>query len=153
MYWYCPQIWQKLLTLYYRIYWSKSLKDTDSTKHCLDLRRLFFGQRKNRIKLGSTDITSEWKDVKRGCPQGSAFALLLWNMFQNNMPLQVKNPNLYLYADDQLYAVNRLIQIGEKDLKEGVEAISHWYKKNLLKAYHEKYQLDQRNTPMTKLPP
>ena len=103
--------------------------------------RSFFSQRKNRIKLGSTGITSKWKDVKRGCPQGSAFGPLLWNMFQNDMPLQVKNPNLYPYANDhQLYAVNRLIQIDEKDL-EGVEAISDWYKENLLKANHEKYQI------------
>ena len=41
-------------------------------------------------------------------------------------------------GDHQLYAVNRPIQIAKKDLKEGVEAISHWYKEKFLKAAHEK---------------
>ena len=35
--------------------------------------------------------------MKRGCPQ---FRPLLWNMFQNDLPLHVKNGNITMYADD-----------------------------------------------------
>ena len=48
----------------------------------LDLMRSFFENRRNRVKLG--EITSDWKLMKRACPQGSSFRSLLWNMFQND---------------------------------------------------------------------
>ena len=46
------------------------------------------------------EITSIWKPMKRGSPKGSSFGPLLWNMFQNDLPLHVKNGNITMYADD-----------------------------------------------------
>ena len=60
----------------------------------LDLMRSFFENSRNRVKLSL--LTSEWKPMKRGCPQ---FRPLLWNMFQNDLPLHVKNGNITMYAD------------------------------------------------------
>ena len=55
--------------------------DTDSIK----LMTSYFKDRFNRLKIGET--TSSWKSVKRGCPQGSSFGPLLWNLFQNDLTL------------------------------------------------------------------
>ena len=49
----------------------------------LDLTRSFFDRIFNRVKINGH--TSEWKTMTRGCPQGTAFGPLLWNMFQNDM--------------------------------------------------------------------
>ena len=61
----------------------------------LDLMRSFFENSRNRVKLSL--LTSEWKPMKCGCPQ---FRPLLWNQFQNDLPLHVKNGNITMYADD-----------------------------------------------------
>lgn len=58
----------------------------------LDLMLSFFDKRQNRVKLG--EITSDWQKVKRGCPQGSSFVPLLWNMFQNDLSSYVEDANL-----------------------------------------------------------
>ena len=34
------------------------------------------------MALGS--VTSQWKNTIRGCPQGSTFGPLLWNLFQRS---------------------------------------------------------------------
>ena len=72
--------------------------------------RSFFENRQNRVKLN--DITSEWKKMERGCPQGSSFGPLLWNLFQNDLSLHIKDANLTMYADDhQLYVMGNICEI------------------------------------------
>lgn len=66
--------------------------------HALKLLRLYFTERKNRVRL-EMETTSE-KDVNRGFPQGSTFGPLLWNIFQNDLKFNVCNCPLWLYADD-----------------------------------------------------
>ena len=44
--------------------------------------------------------TSDWRTMERGCPRGSSFGPLLWNMFQNDMAFYVDESNLTIYADD-----------------------------------------------------
>ena len=59
----------------------------------LDLTRSFFNKIFNRVKINGH--TSEWKTMTRGCPQGTAFGPLLWNMFQNDMVYHdCANPHL-----------------------------------------------------------
>lgn len=65
--------------------------------------RLFFSGRLNRVKVGKA--TSDWEEMKRGCPQGSSFGPLLWNLYQNDLSY-VKNTNLTMYADDHVPAVH-----------------------------------------------
>ena len=72
-------------------------KDCNCLSHSLTVKK-FFENRRNRIKL--SEITSDWKPMKRGCPQESSFGPLLLNMFQNDLPLHVKNGNVTMYADD-----------------------------------------------------
>ena len=47
----------------------------------LSLVMSYFTDQQNRVKFNG--ITGSWKDVIRGCPQGSSFGPLVWNIFQN----------------------------------------------------------------------
>ena len=86
----------------------KKLEAYGFSNEALELMRSFFHKRANRIKIGGT--TSTWKKMIRGCPQGSSFGPMLWNIFQNDMAFHVKNSNLSMYADDhQLYITGRNI--------------------------------------------
>lgn len=64
----------------------------------LELIRSFFDSRLNRVKINGH--MSERRIMERGCPQGSPFGPLLWNMFQNDMAFHIPDSNLTLYADD-----------------------------------------------------
>ena len=106
----------------------------------LDLMRSFFENRRNRVKMG--EITSIWKPMKRGSLQGSSFGPLLWNMFQNDLPLHVENGNITMYADDhQLDVKGTNHEIVRQQLKTSSKQALIWYSINLLSANPEKFQL------------
>ena len=64
--------------------------------------RSYFTERKNCVKINN--MRSTWKNNLRGCPQGSTLCPLLWNLFQNDLSLNVHTSNLFMYADDhQVY--------------------------------------------------
>ena len=88
-------------------------KAFDSLDHCLLLRRLFdlgvsgveltwftdyLTQRLQRVKCGAK--FSDWGSVLGGIPQGSALGPLLFLVYVNNMPLQVRHSCLLQFADD-----------------------------------------------------
>ena len=92
------------------------------------LMRLFFENRRNRVKLG--EIKSIWKPVKRGCTLGSSFGPLLWNMFQNDLPLHVEGANMTMYADDhQLHGKGTNHEIVRQQLKTSSKQAPIWYKR------------------------
>ena len=77
----------------------------------------------------------------RGCPQGSTFGPLLWNIFQNDLTFNVCNCPLSLYADDhQLYVIGRRIQDEERTLNDESNNVSNWYLINALQGNFSKYQ-------------
>ncbi len=99
----------------------------------------FFENRMNRVKIGLAK--SEWKHMKRGCPQGSSFGSLFWNLFQNDMAQQVTNSNLTMYVDDdQMYKTgpNPSMQKHSRE-EQGKQAMS-WYAGNYLQANPNKFQ-------------
>ena len=59
--------------------------------------RSYFSGIENRQRIGS--VVSGWVEVKRGCPQGSTFGPLMWNIFQNDMPNIISHANFSMYAD------------------------------------------------------
>ena len=105
----------------------------------LALMRSFFSGRLNRVKVGK--VTSDWKEMKRGCPQGSSFGPMLWNLYQNDLSYNIKNANLTMYADDhQLYTVGREeLNMGMKLERDAAKALT-WYKDNYLMVNPNKFQ-------------
>ena len=80
--------------------------------------------------------------MKRGSLQGSSFGSLLWNMFQNDLPLHVENGNITMYADDhQLDVKGTNHEIVRQQLKTSSKQALIWYSINLLSANPEKFQL------------
>ena len=101
--------------------------------------RSFFTQRMNKVKLNG--VTSTWKEMIRGCPQGSSFGPLMWNIFQNDMAYCIKNEDLMMYADEhQISSTGKCISTLEQSLKEVTETALSWYKANLLLVNPCKFQ-------------
>lgn len=98
-------------------------------------------ERKYRVKIG-TEITSEWKEVLRCCPQGSTFGPLPWNTFQTDLNIFANEYNLTMCADDhQLYSAGQMVKEVQDTLNKEGKIISKWYESNLLKGNYEKYQI------------
>ena len=87
-------------------------------------------------------MTSTWKEQLRGCPHGSSLGPLLWNIFQNDLPLNVHTSNLFIYADDhQVYQSGSDSAAIISELTNEAENVSRWYRANLLRANPKKYQV------------
>ena len=117
----------------------KKLKAYRFTNQPLDLVRSFLNDRYSRVKLGT--IRSESSNMSRGCPQGSSFDPLLWNLFQNDMTMLVKDTNLFMYADDhQLYVTGSDYNIASSRLQYQGNLVMSCYRDNFLLANTEKFQ-------------
>ena len=105
----------------------------------IQLIRSYFQGRENRVKIGS--VTSDWVVVKRGCPQGSTFGPLMWNIFRNDMPNIISDANVSMYADDhQVFVSNETTKSVEKLPVDNGERMTKCYQDNLLKVNCDKYQ-------------
>ena len=113
------------------------LKAYGTCDHSLDLIRSYFSDRLSRVRLGN--ISSTWKHVNRGCPQGSAFGPLLWNLFQNDLTYLSKS-NICMYADDhQFYEMHKKVSEVQVKLQDCATEATGWYDSNLLKGNFKKY--------------
>ena len=101
----------------------------------IQLIRSYFQGRENSVRIGS-----DWVVVKRGCPQGSTFGPLMWNIFQNDMPNIISDANVSMYADDHQMKANETTKSVEKILVDNGERMTKWYQDNLLKVNCDKYQ-------------
>ncbi|KAL9970833.1 hypothetical protein ACROYT_G023280 [Oculina patagonica] len=83
---------------------------------------------------------SSYRLVNRGCPQGSALGPLLWNIFQNDLPLCLATrPSMY--ADDhQIYHSGHDLGEVTSKLSESADQATKWYESNLLAGNLKKYQ-------------
>ena len=105
----------------------------------LELIRSFFDSRLNRVKINGH--MSEWRIMERGCPQGSSFGPLLWNMFQNDMAFHIPDSNPTLYADDhQLYVTGKTYEEVESTIVTQGQKALLWYRNNFLLANPDKFQ-------------
>ena len=121
---------------------SLTLKKLDAysfNSSSLELIRSFFDSRLNRVKINGH--ISEWRIMGRGCPQGSSFGPLLWNMLQNDMAFHIPNSNLTLYADDhQLYVTGKTYEEVESTPETQGQQALLWYRNNILSANPDKFQ-------------
>ena len=97
------------------------------SQSAISLIRSYFTNRKYRVKIGS-EIRSEWKEVARGCPQGSTFGPLMWNIFQNDLTYNANNCSLTMYADDhQMYSTGKTTMDIQVSLNREGKKVSDWY--------------------------
>ena len=127
----------------------KKLEAYGFERGAIEVMRSYFTNQQNRVKL--QDTVSEWKMMERGCPQGPSFGPLLWNLFQNDMPLQVTEANLTMYADDhQIYAIHEDHDKSTTIVETKGQQASSWYQGNFLLANPDKFQsviINPRNLP------
>jgi len=62
---------------------------------------LLFRDRRFRVHMGND--TSVWRPQRNGLPQGSVLALVLFNLYSNDLP--VTHGRKYIYADDICLAI------------------------------------------------
>ncbi|XP_048585576.1 uncharacterized protein LOC5515075 isoform X1 [Nematostella vectensis] len=114
------------------------LKAYGAQDTCLRLLESYLSDRRNRVRMGK-DLSS-YSTVNRGCPQGSALGPLLWNIFQNDLPMSV-NTELSMYADDhQIYHCGQDPGVVTAKLSASAELATAWYESNLLAGNLKKYQ-------------
>jgi len=87
--------------------------------------------------------------MSRGCPQGSSFGPLPWNLFQNDLPCSITTAKLSVYADDhQLYTSETNFTAVREALEQEGQLAASWYRDNFLLTNPDKFQamiLNPRN--------
>ena len=78
-----------------------------------------------RVKCGAT--FSDWGPVKGGIPQGSALGPLLFLIYVNDMPVQVKHGPLLQFADDTcLVCCGNTNESVSKMLSDDLSSLYSW---------------------------
>lgn len=103
----------------------------------------------NRLqKIGITDeyrkyISSEWRLVHRGVPQGSVLGPLLFIMYVNDLP-NVLPELIVAYADDNSAILSaKTISELKNNINESIIKLNNWYDKNMLTLNIEKTEIMQ----------
>ena len=95
---------------------------------CMLLKDYLHG-RMQRMKVG--DTSSDWQEVRRGVPQGSVLGPMFFNIFINDLFLQIKTVQLNMYADDgQLYTADTDPVSLERRISREVSSANAWYEIN-----------------------
>ena len=115
------------------------LKAYGFSQNALDLMRSYFTGRESRARLGQ--VTSNWRSISRGCPQGSSLGPTLWNIYQNDLFYAQRTSQLSAYTDDhQLYHAHHDPQQAVKEINADGKRTSRWYSENFLEGNLSKYQ-------------
>ena len=85
-------ICQRRLTHWTTRFCSRSYLAIGFSEHSIQLIKSYPTNRKNRVRIDS--VVNEWKETTRGCPQGSSFGPLLWNVYQSDLTFLLKNIKL-----------------------------------------------------------
>jgi hypothetical protein len=97
------------------------------SKDALELMRSYLTKRENRTRLGN--ITSSWKETRRGCPQGSSLGPMLWNIYQNDIFYIEHKSQLSAYADaHQLYYAHKIYDANQavREINKDGKTTSRW---------------------------
>ena len=109
------------------------------TDQALELMSNYLKDRRQRVKLDG--IYSDWKPTKVGVPQGSLLGPLLFNIYINDLNLQVTNSSLRLYADDTTeYASDASPPVLEYIINSDLHILSTWLRQNYLQINASKTQ-------------
>lgn len=123
---------------------TKAFDSVDSQILTLKLRK-FFNFTDTSIKLMDSYLTDRTQSVylndkisdvltlRRGVPQGSILGPLLYSMYANDLPSQLRHCNVQMYADDvQLYICCKPTEINEgiRKLNTDIDNILIWASRN-----------------------
>ena len=86
--------------------------------------------RKQRVVINGTQ--SSWADVKSGVPQGSLLGPILFLIYVNDMPDEVKNSHIAMFADDSKCYKCITSETDCAVLQEDLNALSVWANLNEL---------------------
>ena len=104
-----------------------------------DLLSSYLSNRHQRVKIKGS--RSEWREVKKGVPQGSILGPLLFNVFVNDMFHFVDKCSLYNYADDNsISTASPCVHDVVSNLKTDCNNIMEWFSVNDLQANPSKFQ-------------
>lgn len=95
----------------------------------------FLKNRKQRVVINGH--RSEWTTVISGVPQGSVIAALLFVIFINDLPENIKS-QLFMFADDCKFFRQILSNEDTEIMQEDLDTLHEWSKKWLLKFHPEK---------------
>ena len=100
----------------------------------------YFQGRMQRVKISNNK--SDWMEISKGCPQGSLFGPLAYNIFSNDLLLSIQNIcDIYNYADDNSigYSANTVAEVTDK-LNSVASLMMEWFESNSLQANPNKFQ-------------
>ena len=100
----------------------------------------YFQGRLQRVKIGNNK--SVRMDISKGCPQGSLFGPLAYNIFSNDLLLSIQNIcDIYNYAYDNSigYSANTVAEVTDK-LNSVASLMMEWFESNSLQANPNKFQ-------------
>ncbi|XP_031556503.1 uncharacterized protein LOC116293242 [Actinia tenebrosa] len=101
------------------------LKSYGFNDNVIKMLNSYLSDRYNRVRMGST-VTSDWKRVVRGCPQGSSLGPLIWNIFQNDLVYNI-DANISMYADDhQICQKGKGIDSVHTMLEKSASSATEW---------------------------
>ena len=100
----------------------------------------YLKNRKQCVKI--RDIKSSWLTLKRGIPQGSCLGPLLFNIFVNDLVLNVSNATLFNYADDNTLSVcDANVDVVVELLRCDTVNTMKWFADNYMQANPDKFQV------------
>ena len=97
----------------------------------------FLANRKQRVLVNG--LSSDWRDVESGIPQGSVLGPILFVVYINDLPDVIKHGSIpYLFADDtKVYHIIYCTKDCE-NLQKDIRAMQEWSEKWLLCFHSEK---------------
>ena len=90
----------------------------------------YLTRRKQRVVINGTQ--SSWADVKSGVPQGSLLGPILFLIYVNDMPVEVKNSHIAVFADGSKCYKCITSETDCAALQEDLNALSVWANLNEL---------------------